>query len=103
MICGTGTQEFPRDAGRGRRVRLERHEELNRVDAALLDRLGVADLLDDLGRVVAASHQKPVAGHGRQVAHERRHRHPGVEHRGPHVGVVQVLGLQRLARQVVLA
>jgi hypothetical protein len=82
-------------------VREQRGERLDRVDARLAQPLGVPELRDDLLRRVARRREQADAGHGREVADQRRHGHADVEQRVPDVGVGQVLGLQRLARQLV--
>ena len=85
-----------------RRVRAERGEHGDRVHARTAETLRVAELRDHLRGAVRARREHADSRHRRQVADQRRHRHV-VEQRLPDLGRGQVLRLERLARQAVLA
>ncbi len=85
-----------------RRVRPERGEQRDRVHTCSTDPLCIAELRDRPCRAVGARSDDADARHRREVADQRRHRHV-VEQRLPDVGRRQVLRLERLAREAVLA
>ena len=72
------------------------------MNARLADPLPVAELRDRLRRARRAGREDADAGHRREVADERRHRHV-LEQRLPDLGRGQALARKRLARQAVLA
>ena len=100
--AGTGVQLCRPRTPLARRVGAQRRQERDRVNARLADALAVAELGDHLRRAVRARREHADAGHRRQVADERRHRHV-LEQRLPDLGRGQVLARDRLARQAVLA
>ncbi len=83
------------------RVRAQRRQHRDRVHPRAAQALRVSELLDRAPRGVGSRRQQPDAGHRRQVAQQRRHRHVG-EQRLPHLGRVEVLGPDGLAREAVL-
>jgi hypothetical protein len=85
-----------------RRVRSERREDGDRVNASATDAVCVTQLRNDACRAVGTRRDDANAGHRCEVPDERRHRHL-VQQRVPDLGRGQVVRLEGLARQAVLA
>ena len=84
------------------RVGAKRRQHGDRVHPRATDTLRVPELRNRLRRAVRARRNHAGARHRREVADQRRHRHL-VEQRLPDLGRGQVLRLERLTRQPVLA
>jgi hypothetical protein len=84
------------------RVGAERRQHGDRVHLRAADPLRITELRNGLRGAVRARCEHADARHRRQVADQRGHRHLG-EQRLPDLGRGQVLRLERLARQPVLA